>query len=77
VSALIFQSAGLEVATLGTDSRAHLQAITLGRDFGTQVEVVAGLASGQQVVDNPPDSLVEGQEVRAAHPHGAGRPAAL
>ena len=39
-------------------------AIQLGRDFGTQVEVVAGLDPKDQVVVNPPDSLVDGEEVR-------------
>ncbi len=77
VSALIFQSEGLRVATLGADSRAHMTPITVGRDYGTQVEVVAGLTPGQQVVDNPPDSLVEGQELRVAQNRAASRPRAL
>jgi multidrug efflux pump subunit AcrA (membrane-fusion protein) len=68
VSALIFRSQGLQVATLGADDRAHLSTITMGRDFGTQVEVASGLTTGQKVIDSPPDSLVEGDQVRVIAP---------
>jgi hypothetical protein len=40
-----------------------LTAITPGHDFGAEIEVVAGLKAGDQVVLNPPDSLVSGQQV--------------
>jgi multidrug efflux pump subunit AcrA (membrane-fusion protein) len=68
VSALIFRAQGLQVATLGADNRAHLSTITMGRDFGTQVEVASGLAADQKVIDSPPDSLVEGEQVRVVAP---------
>jgi multidrug efflux pump subunit AcrA (membrane-fusion protein) len=68
VSTLIFRSQGLQVATLGADNRAHLSTITIGRDFGTQVEVASGLTAGQKVIDSPPDSLVEGEQVRVVAP---------
>jgi multidrug efflux pump subunit AcrA (membrane-fusion protein) len=68
VSALVFRTAGLQVATLGDNNRAHLSNITLGRDFGTQVEVVSGLRANEKVIDSPPDSLVEGEQVRVVAP---------
>lgn len=68
VSALIFRSQGLQVATLGENNRAHLSNITMGRDFGTQVEVVSGLTADEKVIDSPPDSLVEGEPVRVVAP---------
>jgi RND family efflux transporter MFP subunit len=68
VSALVFQSGGLHLATVGADRRVHLAAVTPGRDFGNEIEIVAGLAPGQPVVDNPPDSLADGQQVRIAAP---------
>jgi multidrug efflux pump subunit AcrA (membrane-fusion protein) len=71
VSTLIFRTAGLQVATLGADNHAHLVNITMGRDFGTQVEVVAGIKQGDKVIDSPPDSLVEGEEVRVVQPKTA------
>jgi len=68
VSALVFRSQGLQVATLGENNRAHLANITMGRDFGTQVEVVSGLTANEKVIDSPPDSLVEGETVHVVTP---------
>jgi RND family efflux transporter MFP subunit len=62
VSALIFRTAGLQAATLEGD-HARLVPIVTGRDFGTQVEVVSGLTAQQKIIDNPPDSLVDGEKV--------------
>ena len=67
VTSLIFRSEGLRVAVV-RQGRAALLPITLGRDFGTEVEVVSGLAADEAVITNPPDSLVEGEEVRVAGP---------
>lgn len=64
VSALIFRSEGLQVATLQGSDHAHLIPIVMGRDFGTQVEVASGLAQGQKVIDSPPDSLVDNEQIR-------------
>ncbi|NYF80466.1 efflux RND transporter periplasmic adaptor subunit [Granulicella arctica] len=64
VSALIFRTQGLQVATLEGNDHARLTPIVMGRDFGTQVEVVSGLKVGQRVIDSPPDSLVDQQPVR-------------
>jgi RND family efflux transporter MFP subunit len=64
VPALIFRSEGLQVATVNDGHHAELKPIQLGRDFGTQVEVVAGLNPDDEVVINPPDSLVSDEEVR-------------
>jgi RND family efflux transporter MFP subunit len=68
VSALIFRAEGLQVATLQGSDHAHLVPIVMGRDFGTQVEVVSGLAVGQHVVDSPPDSLVDNEQIRVIQP---------
>jgi RND family efflux transporter MFP subunit len=70
VTCLIFRSEGLRVGVV-RNGHAALIPITLGRDFGTEVEVVSGLDGSEKVITNPPDSLVEGQEVRSATP-GAG-----
>jgi RND family efflux transporter MFP subunit len=66
VSALIFRSAGLQVATVRDGDKVALQPITVGRDFGSEVEVVAGLAADDSVIVNPPDSLISGETVRIA-----------
>jgi hypothetical protein len=47
---------------------AVLLPVTLGRDFGTEVEVIDGLSSNSLVIVNPPDSLVNGEAVRIVSP---------
>lgn len=71
VSTLIFRRDGLRVAVIGAGDRAEFRTIELGRDFGTEVEVVAGLKAEDRVIDNPPDSLSDGDPVRVAAPAAA------
>jgi RND family efflux transporter MFP subunit len=66
VSALIFRSAGLQVATVDANNHVQLRSVTLGRDFGNEVEVLSGVTPDERVIDNPPDSLANGQDVRVA-----------
>jgi RND family efflux transporter MFP subunit len=66
VTSLIFRSQGLQVGLVGTDNRAQLVSVTLGRDFGSVVEVVSGLPENALVITNPPDSLVAGEALRVA-----------
>jgi multidrug efflux pump subunit AcrA (membrane-fusion protein) len=63
-SALMFRAAGLEVATLGRDNRIQMKPIAIGTDMGTQVIVASGLSPTDRVVNNPPDSLGNGDKVR-------------
>jgi RND family efflux transporter MFP subunit len=67
-SALLFRAEGLRVVTLSPDGRASLHAITPGRDFGTTVEILTGIAPGDQVVLNPPAALVDGEQVHVGAP---------
>jgi RND family efflux transporter MFP subunit len=74
VNTLLFRGEGLRVAVV-KDNKADLIPVTLGRDFGSEVEVLVGLSGDENLVVNPPDSLVSGQPVRlaqnAAAPKGA------
>jgi RND family efflux transporter MFP subunit len=63
---LLFRPEGTQVALITPDNRVALRTIELGRDFGTNVEVLTGLSASDRVVVNPSDSLVEGMEVRVA-----------
>ncbi|MGN8001282.1 efflux RND transporter periplasmic adaptor subunit [Sphingomonas sp. 22176] len=63
-SALIIGSKGTQVAVLGSDGKAQLRTVTLGRDEGKVVEVIAGLSPNDRVIDNPPDSLQTGDPVK-------------
>jgi RND family efflux transporter MFP subunit len=65
-SALMFRDSGMEVATLGRDGRVVIKPITIARDFGTSVQVASGLTTADRVIDNPPDSLRQGDAVRVA-----------
>ena len=69
-SALMFRENGLEVATIGPDDKIQLKKVTLGRNLGTQVEVVSGLTLADRLVNSPADSLGNGDVV-----HIAGQPA--
>jgi multidrug efflux pump subunit AcrA (membrane-fusion protein) len=42
--------------------------VKLGRDFGQTVEILDGVAAGERVIMNPPDSLASGLAVRVAEP---------
>ena len=66
VNALIFRTEGLQVATVIGGTRVALTPVTLGRDFGTSVEVITGLTGNEQIIVNPPDSIQTGQTVRIA-----------
>lgn len=66
VNTLLFRSEGLRVATVGNDQKVELKPITLGHDFGSEVEVVAGLQGNENVILNPPDSVTAGETVRVA-----------
>lgn len=68
VNTLLFRSEGLRVAAITDDRHAELRAVTLGHDFGSEVEVIAGLNGDESIVINPPDSIVSGEEVRIAQP---------
>src|ERR1700739_3139440 len=62
VSTLIFRSERLQVGIV-RNGKVELADLTPGHDFGSEIEAVSGLKAGDQVVMNPPDSLVSGQEV--------------
>jgi RND family efflux transporter MFP subunit len=65
-SALIFRERGMEVALIGPGDKIELKPITIGRNLGTEVEVVKGLTVSDRLVNSPPDSLSTGDTVRIA-----------
>ncbi|MGO9211737.1 MAG: efflux RND transporter periplasmic adaptor subunit [Terriglobales bacterium] len=74
VNTLLFRSEGLRVATVPDGQHAELKPVTLGHDFGSEVEVVAGLNGDEAVIINPPDSLISGQAVRIVQTPASGAP---
>jgi RND family efflux transporter MFP subunit len=70
-NAFVFKTEGPQAATLTKDGRIHWQKIQVGRDFGTEMEVLSGLENGSAVVVNPTDDLTEGLRVLARPAGGA------
>lgn len=64
VSTLIFRSKGLQVGTVVDGNKAKLVPITIGHDDGNVVEVVDGLYPDDEVIQSPPDSLIDGETVQ-------------
>jgi RND family efflux transporter MFP subunit len=63
VNALLFRSEGLRAVVVDANHQLHLQPLTIGRDYGTTLEVLQGLRGGDWIVLNPADSLEDGQHV--------------
>jgi RND family efflux transporter MFP subunit len=66
---MLFRSEGLRVG-LVRNGRAQLVPITIGRDYGNEVEIVSALNPRDQIIANPPDSLISGEPVRIAKSEG-------
>jgi RND family efflux transporter MFP subunit len=79
VNSVIFRGKSPQVATVDDGRHVRLREIAEGRDFGTEIEVLAGIGPDDTLIVNPPDSIATGQQVRiqAAQPQpGSGTPAA-
>lgn len=61
-SALIFNAAGLRVATVGADNKVQLKQISIARDLGKELEII-GVDAQDKVIDNPPDGISNGESV--------------
>ncbi len=71
VSALIFRSHGLQVGTVvngPNGDQAKLVQVTIGQDDGSTVQIIDGLTADSRVIENPPDSLIDGEPVRVVQP---------
>lgn len=73
-SAILFRAQGTMVGVVGPDDRVRLRSVVISRDLGTAVELGGGVALGDRVVDNPADTLTDGQLVRIAAPALASAP---
>ncbi len=63
-TALVIRDGPPQVVIVEPDSTVRYATVTIGRDYGSWVEVTGGLAPGASVVLNPPDALAAGQRVR-------------
>jgi len=67
-TALIVDSNGTRVGIVTDKKTVHLQPVVIGRDFGTEVEILSGLTGNEKLVNNPSDLLQEGDKVQIAAP---------
>jgi multidrug efflux pump subunit AcrA (membrane-fusion protein) len=65
-TALVLANRGSQVAILGDDGKVVLKPVQLGRDFGDSVEVTAGIAPSDRIIDSPPETLQTGDAVQLA-----------
>ncbi|MBR0346403.1 MAG: efflux RND transporter periplasmic adaptor subunit [Rudaea sp.] len=65
-SALIFDAKGISVATVDANNKVVVKPVTIARDLGKVVEIGSGLTAADRVIENPPDGVVTGTEVRIA-----------
>jgi RND family efflux transporter MFP subunit len=72
-TALVFRESALQAAVVEPDGRTELKEITLGRNLGDDVQVLSGLSPSDRVINNPPDSLIDGEAVKVSDPATAGR----
>ena len=61
---LVVRADGPQVAVVDSDGGVHFTKIQLGRDFGTEIEVLSGLTEGQMLAVNPSDDVREGVKVK-------------
>jgi membrane fusion protein, multidrug efflux system len=74
-SAMIFRGESVQLAVVDAGNRVKLRDVRIGTDLGTQLEIDGGIGSTDRVIDNPPDSIVDGERVRIVQAH-AGAPGA-
>jgi len=67
-AALIFRKEGLRVGTVVNGSVAHLVPVVIGEDDGASVQIVSGLGPDDQIIQDPPDSLIEGEKLHVVTP---------
>jgi RND family efflux transporter MFP subunit len=61
---LLIRAEGPRAAVVGADNKVQIRPLTLGRDFGSTVEIIGGVTAEDQVILNPPDAIAEGADVR-------------
>jgi RND family efflux transporter MFP subunit len=69
---LLVRPDGTQVAVLDSNNAVHFQHVIIGRDYGSQIEVLSGLRAGQRVIANPNDSVQEGVKVHPVMVAGDG-----
>jgi RND family efflux transporter MFP subunit len=73
VSAILFRKEGLRVGVVRAENKVELMPVVLGKDYGSEVEVASGITADDQVIADPPDSLISGTTVRIVAANAASK----
>jgi RND family efflux transporter MFP subunit len=73
-SALVYDAQGTRVASVTPDGTVHFLRVQVARDLGTTLDIASGLRGDEKLVDNPPDTLAEGEAVKMVTPQRGARP---
>jgi RND family efflux transporter MFP subunit len=65
---LLASGDGMQVATVDAQGRVVMKRVTIGRDYGQEIEIVSGVTPDDEIIVNPPDSLTADTVVRVAKP---------
>jgi RND family efflux transporter MFP subunit len=74
-AALIFRRDGIELAKVVDGDVARMVHVVIGEDDGATVEIIGGLNPGDQIIQDPPDSLIDGEKVSVVQPGNTPAPA--
>ena len=72
---MIFRRDGMEVGTVVDGDVARLVPMVIGEDDGATVQIVSGLNPGDQIIQDPPDSLIDGEKVTVVQAGERAQPA--
>jgi hypothetical protein len=70
---MLFRREGPQVAVVGSDGKVQLRKISIGRDYGTSLEILGGVDVNDLVIVNPSDSIEQGEQVNVASPQQGGQ----
>jgi multidrug efflux pump subunit AcrA (membrane-fusion protein) len=74
-AALIFRRDGMELAKVVDGDKARMVHVVIGEDDGATVQIVDGLHPGDKIIQDPPDSLIDGEKVDVVQPGSTPAPA--
>lgn len=63
-SSLVIDHSGMHVITVQNNDKVHFVPVMIGRDMGTQVEILSGIHASDALVASPSDLLHEGQDIQ-------------
>jgi RND family efflux transporter MFP subunit len=63
-SSLVIDRSGMHVVTVQNHQKIHFVPVVIGKDMGTQVEILSGIQDSDALVASPSDLLHEGQDIQ-------------